>query len=363
MSLKISLLSQNGLSHNFEKSDEIIDINNFNPDIFVEMTQEDGRRPEFNVDGQLLQFSTPMLYENPLVSSLHNSFNKFNVVLKIYSKKGIKVTQLEHGKIKLQSRDGVFWSFISNFITTKGAVYTKILVDGKQILFVNMHLASNIGEMGNKIRKKCLISVIKQLIKKNILDTDTTLIIGGDLNFRIESGIKLDQLTEFLKTLNYSNSIQNRRLSEFAFKNEDDKKFTCKFRDIRKTAYKDFKNYSNCRIRKEPESIDNREELTDEDSKSIDRIQSECGVHDRYPSRCDRFLYSLGKDQDIEFEKYTGIYLPSVGSDHNAIYANLILDPEHKGGKKIIINSKIKTNKRKQIKNKTKKYRQVYLRH
>jgi hypothetical protein len=121
-----------------------------------------------------------------------------------------------------------------------------------------------------------------------LVDKDTTIIIGGDLNFRMDSN-GTDQLNTILSSgLPY-------HLREMI---SGDKRLTCKFTTTTR----------GCRTRRMP---------TKGLRNFLATIQTECGAAGRIPSRCDRFLIGGLKKPHVLFQGVE-VFLPE--SDHNGIY-------------------------------------------
>jgi len=353
--LKIAILSQNAVSESIGLN--IDDIIKETPDVYVEMTQEDKR---FNDKGTII--SSEFINNYNLLHSISllglTQFSGFNIVMKIYVNKNYKdkITVERDGQIKLNSSESIFASI--NPITIKGAVYVKLNIPNqKPIMLVNAHLPmlktkdenGNItDDLGLEFRTKSLLQVLDN-IKKNGLDHDTTLVFGGDLNYRItHNGI--DQLTELLK---HNNPFKDNRkpLLELDM-NEADKTFTCKFQEKNPDE--------NCRNTIEPASIDKGDGKNDVASIETN-VQQKCGDAKRFPSRCDRFLISESNDAKIGVLVHKGHYFKEIKSDHNTLYAvitydnpNLVEFISKNGGKK---NKSRKSRKNKSKNSKSRKHK------
>jgi hypothetical protein len=292
--IRIAMLSQNAIPVLKKFVLAISDIVIQYPDIYVEMTQEDSRPPRNNM---LIPNGT---FQKNNINSLWNYPYPYNIVLKIYTNDSNAT--FENNVIQVDKDNG---NRISIQWPTKGAVCTKMTTQGQKFLFVNMHLPSKTDPAGYEARKAALTNIIQQLINTGFLDENTTLIMGGDLNFRINASTNKDELTQFLAT-----NIATKKIEEFIFPNPNDKKFTCKLRT---------ENVNNCRNTPEPSVVDGTDTATSEDIQKITGLQNECGYADRYPSRCDRFLYH-STVHEFKVLKHTGTYLEPLKSDHNAIY-------------------------------------------
>jgi len=340
--LRIALLSQNTIKNvntlfSFNKV-RIPDIKNNEPDIYIEMTQEDSRF----VLGSLTDIP-----DNSIYNTKHISLNKIggidkNVIMQIYYKKLFEEhikNSFVSGTIELEHKEG---KKINKFYATKGAVYIYIkLPSYNPLLFVNMHLPIDTKDretFGYEHRKNSLLKVINEL-KEKFQNDDPIIIIGGDLNFRINPNDRNDQLTEFLK------SNENPSLSELEFPDQDGKIFTCKFTN----------NNNACRKQIEPPQIDNDTATIETINEIKEEVQEVCGDKDRFPSRCDRFLTNHSDKIDVKLHK--GDYIQSLQSDHNAIYVLLEIKKQQPqiqkqkyGGKRITKRKKMvkrKTNRRK----------------
>ena len=119
-----------------------------NPDIYVEMTQEDYRKP----DGTPLLNSTILEsngYNNIVSVSLNGERTSKNLIMNLYAKsdsgiviidKGVKAVspKMEHKSLSLAAQL-VGKKLHTGFGFTKGVVYIKIMGE-RPILLINMHL-------------------------------------------------------------------------------------------------------------------------------------------------------------------------------------------------------------------------------
>jgi hypothetical protein len=195
---------------------------------------------------------------------------------------------------------------------TKGAVYIKIAKGEHSFLFINMHLPIDTADkqtFGNDYRIHSLVEIIDKLEEK--IDDKTTVFIGGDLNFRIvEENYKMvDQLNKRLSKV-------SSQIRELNFLDPEDIKFTCKFKTPVKQEYKMLDE--NYKKNIELEACRNRPFKMDKEY--IEEVQRDCGVGNRTPSRCDRFLLMpVDKTVDYKVIRHTAVYLKEIGSDHNGL--------------------------------------------
>lgn len=297
-----------------------------NPDLYAEFTQEDARpvvlTPTTLQEIELLQdgggealVSEPALKGMRLIThvSLNDNKSAQNIVLNIYIKiTGLQAPEVEQGKIVVPKgeKSGLV-HFAQGFLGmySKGAVWAKLSFPRYSILFINMHLPVKTSEgsngklknatLGNAYRTKMFKKILDLLSSK--VDGNTHVIVGGDLNFRMNSKGE-DQLDELLQGEGLPIPLK-----ELPFPEGDKAAFTCKFKEA-----KDFRNDS-CR-------------LTELSNKS--EVELPCADEKRNPSRCDRFL--IHKHRTIRVDMYkTAVLLPD--SDHNAIYTSFRIG-EQEGG-------------------------------
>jgi hypothetical protein len=288
------------------------------PDIYIEMTQEDYR--PLNSGSVFSPLVFPADLKLVAIQSLNSGPTTQNVVIRMYSwlkfpyETGKKAIAAKGKKDwKFQAQKALSFSGIGLGVS-KGAVWIKAYIP-RPVLFVCMHLPmkKNAPGLGFEIRKNALYNLIGELAP--LIDQETSVFIGGDLNFRMEYNGK-NQLTNELTNMRY--------LKELPFLDEKDKIFTCKFKPIvnKKKSFNPFKlfktskvvpnNKENCTIRRSTSIGINSEEVKD--------LQTECGDLHRIPSRCDRFLYRLGAKKTLNTIYQTGG--PLIGmSDHNAMWA------------------------------------------
>jgi endonuclease/exonuclease/phosphatase family metal-dependent hydrolase len=312
--VKIAILSQNSVSDVNTTPLTIPDIGN--PDIYIEMTQEDKRK-------------LPVMSENFLTNytNVHNenllkltNWSGYNVKIKVfrsneYTPNNDMFKIIAHGSISVKNKPG-FFSRI-NPLVTKGAVYVKLQIDNNDpIVFVNAHLpmlkerdanGEVTDSLGNDFRTQTFLNILEKLSEDNIINNNTTLFFGGDLNFRITRDGS-DQLTNLLK--DRSNQLG---IKELDFVNKEHKRFTCKFQN--------FTSANSCRNSSVPDNVDSGEKLNNEDFEAMRSIQNDCGVPDRLPSRCDRFLVKPGLNSSITTIIHKGEFFPEIQSDHNTLYA------------------------------------------
>lgn len=341
----ISILSQNGINKN--TSNHIEEIIREAPDIYIEFTQEDNRSDPDNtiLDNNFIKNNYQIM--NMKQSSRPLTITGgYNIVSKIFKKKHSTITigdNIENTVIYI-STDGSIVGHTPVF-STKAAVCTKLRINEQAMLFVNLHLPMLPGKpgLGVEARTGALKGVISNLITNNILTNETTLIIGGDLNFRIDENGE-DQLSKLLKTnlfKPYTSILENRILGEFS---NTQNMFTCKLKNklnILANTYK--RGITQCR----------QTEVSGDLLKDAQKqVQEHCGVDNRLPSKCDRFLISKTADILINPKKYQAIYLEDIKSDHNAVYSIFTVSSPQKAGAKRRKYTKRNYRKRKTIKNK-----------
>lgn len=335
----ISILSQNGINKN--TSNHIEKIISKEPDIYIEFTQEDNRRDHHNtiLNNEFIKNKYKLM--NMEQSSRRFTFTGgYNIVSKIFKKNDSEITigdNIENTVIYI-STDG---SIVDHnpFLSSKAAVCSKLLINNQLMLFVNLHLPMSKGksDLGLAERTRALNGVISKLITNNILTNETTLIIGGDLNFRMDEKGK-DQLTELLKK---EPILYNRRLVEFS---DEQNRFTCKLTNKLNNFHNIYrKGITECR--QTAVDIDNKLDTQK-------KVQRDCGVDNRLPSKCDRFLISETRNASIKQLTYQAVYLDDIKSDHNAVYCIFIVDSAQKAGAKRRKYTKRNYRKRKTIKNK-----------
>lgn len=309
--LKVAVLSQNAV-----KSSPGLNLDLLTPDVdvYVEMTQEDSRNPDEKtiINSELLTGYTHV------VQSLTKAKSSKNIVTKLFINDP-SITVTESGHVDIGAGDKRNWLGyaksgaqeygLAKF--TKGAVYIKIKKGDHSFLFINMHLPIDTADkqtFGNRYRIASLVEIIKKLDEK--IDDKTTVFIGGDLNFRIvEENYKMtDQLSLLLSKVS--------DIKELNFLDPEDIKFTCKFKTPVKQEYKMLDE--NYKKNMELEACRNRPFKMDKDY--IQTVQRDCGVGNRTPSRCDRFLL-MPVDTTVDYKviSHTAVYLKEIGSDHNGL--------------------------------------------
>ena len=344
--VKISILSQNGINKN--TSNHIEEISKEEPDIYIEFTQEDNRS---DPDNTILDNNFIKKYKRINMEQSSRTLTitgGYNIVSKIFKKKHSNITIGDNIKntVIYISTDG---SIVGHtpFVSTKAAVCTKLRINDKAMLFVNLHLPMLKGntDLGLAERTRALKGVISKLIINGILTNKTTLIIGGDLNFRMDENGK-DQLTELLTK--EESILGDRKLGEFS---DEQNRFTCKLTN-KLNNFND--RYTKGIINKcrHTEVVINNESLVNAFEKVQKQVQRDCGVDDRLPSKCDRFLISKTEDTRINPIKYQAVYLDDIKSDHNAVYCIFTVSSDQKAGAKRRKYTKRNYRKRKTIKNK-----------
>ena len=304
--MRIGVISQNLSEIKVQPTINEPSIIMLKPDIYVEMTQEDGRLPS----------SVPIINPNLLsgydhlvtVSLNGNQQTRQNIQTNIFLKHGLRYEVIDSGKEIIAPKDSqlrlglqtIAKSLHSGFGYSKGMVYVKIRTPKQSLLFVNMHLPVKTttvngvlknSTLGLEFRKESFFSLLGKLEGKGLLSDDPAILVSGDLNFRMDK-YGNDQLSELIKAeperiLNLVEMMQP----------ESGKRITCKFT----------KKNAACRLRKIPQ-VNVKEFLKD--------IQERCGDPMRVPSRCDRFLIS--QTPSINIKLNVTRYLISE-SDHNAI--------------------------------------------
>lgn len=324
LEMRISLFSQN-LG---EAKKAVFDLSEFfenkstkTPDLYVEFSQEDGRK----VNGKSLiepailsKYNYDLLAQESLNGKTQASQN---IVSTVFSKLGLGATVLNTGKITIAPQPDqlghlkYFGSAVASTLHlgkgyTKGLVYIKIKIGKTYLLFLNMHLpvmtAPKNGPphdptLGFEYRRTSFEYLLSEIIKLKLIDSTTTVLIGGDLNFR-QDAAGLDQLNVLLEAKKGYKTKLGRTLRELEFPEGSKKRITCKFRNP----------LSRCRTRNMPPQGFNR--------KFIRKTQKECGDDLRTPSRCDRFL--ILSDTEIKVAYHQSEYVQRE-SDHNAILATI----------------------------------------
>jgi len=322
--MRISLFSQNlagAKEVKFDLTDFIEKAPSENPEIYVEMSQEDGRK----INGESL-IETSILSKNNYSLLVQESLNgkstaSQNIITSIFVKNNLDVKILHIGHIPYKPQSNVFGGlkYIGSMIAsslksgkgyTKGVVYIKISLRKKQLLFLNIHLPVNTRSkngilndhtLGLEYRRTVFENILNEIVKRELLDSKTTLIIGGDLNFR-QDYYGMNQLNSLLEEKKYYKRILSRKLKELPFPHGFSKRLTCKFRNPLK----------HCRTKDMP-----NEGFT---KNFIENIQNECGDEHRIPSRCDRFL--ILSDDKIDINYHKSLYIQRE-SDHNALLASI----------------------------------------
>ena len=290
----------------------------YDPDIHVEMTQEDARSSAYGKaydnESILDKSQFPALdYQIVGKESLNQMTTKQNAVLRVWSKRDQPSEILARGRIQLSSKgkDSLKNKFLTGLQKglgatglgfgigiTKGAVYLKIKYQDSVYLFINMHLQMNKNQegLGFAIRKKGFLGILKQLEKLNLIDDTTSVFIGGDLNFRMDMQGK-NQLNTIMPEIPF--------LKELPI-DPAEKKFTCKFKEGTDSA---------CRTEQSPDTSDAGLYRA-----GIQRRWDGCMEPLRIPSRCDRFLYRLPSTKMVSIPYYKVLNLLAE-SDHNAIWS------------------------------------------
>jgi endonuclease/exonuclease/phosphatase family metal-dependent hydrolase len=327
--MRISIVSQNlaeATDVNFDLSHFLENNISGNPDIYVEMSQEDGRlvNNESLVDGSILEENNFKLL---IKDSINGKRTKQNIITSIFIKNHLNAKVLAKGHIAVPPQPDIWGklkytgSFISSFLPnklgyTKGLLYIKINIKNQNILFLNMHLPvitkSKNGHpdditLGFDYRKNVFEKLLIKMMKLKLIDSTTTVLIGGDLNFRQDKN-GIDQLNVLLREKNGYKTTLTRKLKELSFPKDSHKRITCKFRNPNKA----------CRTRNMPTGA-----LL---ANYISKVQKDCGDKHRIPSRCDRIL--IMSPNSINVNYYRSKFLQQ-NSDHNAVLASIDITPKY----------------------------------
>ena len=191
------------------------------------------------------------------------------------------------------------------------------------ILFLNMHLPSdeNDAEYRTEQLKNILqkISDLKSSDDLKLVNDNTVVIIGGDLNYRINK-VGEDQLIDVLNSKKLPN---NWSLNEFAYNKPP---FTCKFKKSPSNP-DDVSKYNTCR-RLKVTALEPHTDLKLKPTQShhpqflshaLGYLEN-CAEMKRRPSRCDRFLFKDSTSHSVDTELYEGFYVNGSNSDHNSIF-------------------------------------------
>jgi exonuclease III len=295
--------------------------NNNRPDIYVEFSQEDARPftrmkgSTSSMDYSLMEGGGETLVDNSIMEgmrliaheALNNGQTSQNIITTIYAKNDQELFGVPaSGVIPLPAgKSGLaFWAQGRGIMSTnysKGVVWVKVPFQQYSVLFINMHLPvadTSKNNMGFNFRKNKFKEVLKKM--KELIDNNTYVIIGGDLNFRM-SKEGVDQLDEILK----EGSLPI-PLKEMPYPDGKAPIFTCKFKEA--------KANNNCRTTR------------------INNTPGNCFDKKRIPSRCDRFLIGDKAGMKV-LQQDTAVFLPK--SDHNAIFASIELGASSGGGRRV----------------------------
>jgi exonuclease III len=279
-------------------------------DIYVEFTQEDARRfvskRNLSYDKTFNETLVNKSELNGMSLIVNEALNvgstDQNIFMTIYLKNSLAnlITRgVYSGSIPLAAGKSKWGFFAQSELLgfSKGAVWAKIYFQNYSLLFVNMHLPvdKNKENMGVDFRREKFIEILNKI--RGLVENDTYVIIGGDLNFRMSrSGV--DQLDELLRTIQLPIQLQ-----ELPYPQGKSAMFTCKFKE--NTAS------TNCRTTRIANVLKGRS------------TESSCFDKKRIPSRCDRFL--IGAKPGIKVldqDSFPFIH----NSDHNAIYASIDIE-------------------------------------
>lgn len=310
-SIQVSMITLNLASQSVVPPIQDTTILDCKPDYLVEMTQEDYRPLE---PISLFDYSFMKDYSRIIVIGLNKKKRtEQNVALRIFHR-NLSVVEnvgIETGskilKPKGKSNAAYFFQKVASTFRlpkygfSKGMVWAKLKFAESSLLFVNMHLPmkKKTANLGLGLREKALGLLLADLQKH--MDLRTTLIIGGDLNFRMDyQGV--NQLTTLL-TKKFT------MLKELPFPDPSQRRYTCKFKPLSETN-------SACEM-KRLTAVPSNKETAEQIAKNL---QTECAVNNRIPSRCDRFLYkeAHGKTLSVKLQKALPL---SAESDHNALLA------------------------------------------
>jgi hypothetical protein len=197
--MHISIFSQNLANKTVVSPSTVVSPNTLNSTLYVEFTQENA----------LTNYTSLLQNTMPLYTShkLNRTVSPFNIITKVFCDPSL-IKNHQSGHIHLNSGSGnsvyTFFTqaasaFRKNIFdqSNKGVVWIKLVLDGFSLLLVNMHLPVDPtrSDYGNEYRTKCFKESLESL--SHYIDNDTLLIVGGDLNFRVEGK---DQLTTLLET-------------------------------------------------------------------------------------------------------------------------------------------------------------------
>ena len=273
------------------------------PDLYIEMTQEDGRTIDGNplVEENLLQD-----YQHLTTVSLNGlQQTQQNIQMNIYIKQGKQYSVITQGHAKISPSETsallnlqkIAKAFHTGYGYSKGMVYAKIKTPTKSLLFINMHLpvktAASHGVLENStlglsFRRASFFKLLEKLSINGVLEDSPEIFVGGDLNFRMDKSGR-NQLNDILGKYNSLKEL---------WQAPGEKRITCKFTR---------KNNSECRLRKIPNK--NVPEF-------LNNIQEDCGNAMRTPSRCDRFLVNKSAPILVHLNTVKNLI---KSSDHNTI--------------------------------------------
>ena len=310
-SIQISMITLNLASQSEPPLIQDTTIVECKPDYIVEMTQED-YRPLDPIS--LFDESSMKYYSRVIVIGLNKKKRtEQNIALRIFHRNSSSVehNQLQTGsqilKPKGKKNAAYFFQKVASTLRlpkygfSKGMVWAKLSFPESSLLFANMHLPmkKKTANLGLGLREKALGLLLRELQRH--MEPRTTLIIGGDLNFRMDyQGV--NQLTTLL-----TNKFT--MLKELPFPDPSQRRYTCKFKPLSETN-------SACEM-KRLTAVPSNKETAEQIAKNL---QTECAVENRIPSRCDRFLYKEGNGKTLTV-KYQKALPLSAESDHNALLA------------------------------------------
>lgn len=171
-------------------------------------TKEKGIYVEFTQENALVSY-TSLLQDRQayITQQLNRTTSPFNIITKVFCDPSL-IKSYESGYIHLNSGSGnsIYTLFTQaasairkNMFdqSNKGVVWIKLVLDSFSLLLVNMHLPvdPSRSDYGNEYRTQCFKESLESL--SHHIDENTLLIVGGDLNFRVQGK---DQLTTLLET-------------------------------------------------------------------------------------------------------------------------------------------------------------------
>ncbi len=309
--MKVSMVTLNLASQSSPPPISDTTIIDCKPDFVVEMTQEDYRpiAPVSMFDSSLMKN-----YSRVAVLGLNKKkATEQNVQIRVFhnqlSPVQYKGVMMGYKILKPKGKSNLGY-FVQRVAATlrlpkygysKGMVWVKLIFAESSLLFANMHLPmkKKTANLGLALRERAFALLMTEL--QQYMDETTTLVIGGDLNFRMDySGA--NQLTKLLNTT-------YKDLKELPFPDPSQRRYTCKFKPLPEAN-------ESCEM-KRLTAVPTNATIAESTAKNL---QKECAEKNRIPSRCDRFLYKMapGKSVNVSYQKALPL---SPESDHNALLA------------------------------------------